>query len=185
MNKPNYSLRPVTKDDLDLIYEWRNRPEVRAFMYSSAEISREEHERWFATMLEDASKCWLVLNIDERECAVVYFSGIGQNRSCSWGFYSGPCAPAGVSLVIEMAALEYAFEKLQVHRLHCEVLSGNQQVVNLHKKAGFVQEGCLRQARETPRGIEDVVVFGMLSYEWPASRERLQSRVAKLLTPPR
>ena len=181
MNKPNYSLRPVTKDDLDLIYEWRNRPEVRAFMYSSAEIPREEHERWFAAMLEDASKRWLVLDVDEWECAVIYFSGIDGDRSCSWGFYSGPCAPAGVSLMIELAGLEYAFEQLLVHRLHCEVLSGNQQVINLHKKAGFTQEGCLRQARESMRGIEDVIVFSMLKSEWPVARERLENRAAKML----
>jgi len=135
-------------------------------------------------MLEDASKRWLVLKVDERECAVIYFSGIDQNQSCSWGFYSGPSAPAGVSLIVELAGLEYAFDKLLVRRLHCEVLSGNQQVINLHKKAGFVQEGCLRQARQTPRGIEDVIVFGMLGDEWPASRERLQSRAVKLLTAP-
>jgi UDP-4-amino-4,6-dideoxy-N-acetyl-beta-L-altrosamine N-acetyltransferase len=184
MNKLNYFLKPVTKEDIDLIYEWRNRPEVRAFMYSSAEIPREEHERWFVAMLEDASKRWLVLDVNEQVCAVIYFSGIDGDRSCSWGFYSGPSAPAGVSLVIELAGLEFAFEKLLVHRLHCEVLSGNQQVINLHKKAGFIQEGCLRQARETPRGIEDVIVFGMLSNEWPASRERLRIRAAKLLAPP-
>jgi UDP-4-amino-4,6-dideoxy-N-acetyl-beta-L-altrosamine N-acetyltransferase len=136
-------------------------------------------------MLEDASKRWLVLNVNERECAVIYFSGIDGDRSCSWGFYSGPCAAAGVSLMIELAALEYAFEQLLVHRLHCEVLSGNQQVINLHKKTGFIREGCLRQARETPRGIEDVIVFGMLSDAWPAARDRLRSRAAKLLTPPR
>lgn len=184
MNNLSYSLRPVTKNDLDLIYEWRNRPEVRAFMYSSAEIPREEHERWFASMLEDASKRWLVLDVDRRECAVIYFSGIDEDRSCSWGFYSGPCAPAGVSLMIELAGLEYAFEKLLIRRLHCEVLSSNQQVINLHKKAGFIQEGCLRQARETQRGVEDVIVFGMLRNEWPTSRARLQSRATKLLTPP-
>ena len=181
MKNLNYCLRLVTNDDMDLVYEWRNRPEVRAFMYSSAEISRKEHEKWFARMLEDHSKRWLVLNIDEKECAVIYFSEIDADRSCSWGFYSGPFAPVGVSLIVELLGLEYAFEKLGVHRLHCEVLAGNQKVINLHKKSGFVQEGCLRQARETPRGTEDVMIFGMLSNEWPASRELIQNRVENLL----
>ena len=179
MKKFNYSLRPVVKDDLDLIYEWRNRPEVRAFMYSSAEIPREEHLRWFGSMLKDVSKRLLVLNVDEHESAVICFSCIDGDQSCSWGFYSGPSAPAGVSLMVELAALEYAFEKLGVHRLSCEVLAGNQKVINLHKKSGFIQEGCLREARETPRGIEDVIIFGMLSNEWPASRQLIQNRVAK------
>jgi methionyl-tRNA formyltransferase len=180
MKKLNYFLRSVNMDDLDLIYEWRNRPEVRAFMFSSSEIPKEEHDRWFAAMLQDKSKRWFVLNAHGLECAVIYFSEINGDRSCSWGFYSGPVAPSSVSLLIEMAALEYAFEQLLVHRLQCQVLSGNRQVINLHEKAGFLQEGRLRQARETPRGIEDVIVFGMLSNEWPAARDRLQIRATEL-----
>lgn len=179
MSKLDYSLRPVTRGDSGLIYAWRNRPEVRAFMYSSSEIPREKHEIWFATMLDDTSRHWLVLNANGIECAVIYFSEVEGYRAYSWGFYAGPCAPTGVSLLVELAGPRFAFEKLQAHRLHCEVLSGNQQVINLHKKAGFTQEGCLRQARETPRGLEDVIVFGMLRDEWPAARDRLQSRADK------
>ena len=74
------------------------------------------------------------------ECAVIYFTDISQGDSCSWGFYSGPSAPAG-RLVIELAGVGYAFQEFYIRRLHCEVLSGNQQVINLirkpdlHKKA--------------------------------------------------
>ena len=59
------------------------------------------------------------------------------------------------------------------------MLSGNQQVINLHKKAGFSQEGCLRSASD-PRG-EDVHL-GMLQEEWPASRERLKTRASRYLS---
>lgn len=180
----DYSLRPVTTDDKELIYSWRNRPEVRTYMYTSSEIPRDEHERWFVAMLEDSSKHWLILNTRGMDCAVLCFVLNDGGRTSSWGFYSGPSAPAGVSLLIELAGLEFAFEELGVQRLHCEVLSGNQQVVNLHQKTGFSLEGCLRQARTTPRGIEDVLVFGMLDDEWPTAREQLRNRVARFFSPP-
>lgn len=184
MTALDFSLRPVFEGDLELLYDWRNRPEVRAFMYTSSEIALADHRSWFDSMLGDPTRCWFVMSMKGSECAVVYFTDVQEGESCSWGFYSGPDAPAGVSLIIELAGLVYAFEKLGVRRLHCEVLSGNKQVINLHRKAGFTQEGCLRQARKTPRGLEDVIIFGMLDQEWPTARDRLQSRAAKLLNPP-
>lgn len=180
----DYSLRPVSEADLELLYAWRNRPEVREFMYTSSEIEPAEHRRWFASMLEDPSRQWLALSVKGNECAIICFTDISDDKTCSWGFYTGRGAPPGVSLIIELAGLSYAFETIGVRRLHCEVLSGNQQVVNLHKKAGFTQEGCLRKARQTPRGLEDVIIFGMLDEEWPSARDRLQARAAKLFTPP-
>ena len=176
----NYSLRPAAEEHVELIYAWRNRPEVRAFMYSSHEISFDEHACWFAEMLKDPSKLWLILNYNQQDCAVIYFSGINGTDSCSWGFYAAPYAPPGISLIIELAGLEYAFENLSIHRLNCEVLSGNTQVINLHRKSGFTQEGLLRQARNTVRGIEDVFLFSMNRNSWPVISRKLKERAIKI-----
>ena len=175
----DFSLRPVSDNDLELLFAWRNRPEVRAYMYTSSEIQLTDHCNWFATMLVDPARHFFVMSMKGVECAVISFTNIEEGESCSWGFYSGPNAPAGASLIIELAGLSYAFETLSLRRLHCEVLSGNKQVINLHKKAGFTQEGCLRQARQTVRGLEDVIIFGMLDEEWPQARERLNARAKK------
>ncbi|MDB4638758.1 UDP-4-amino-4,6-dideoxy-N-acetyl-beta-L-altrosamine N-acetyltransferase [bacterium] len=175
-----FSLRSVTEGDMQLLYAWRNRPEVREYMYSSTEIKLSGHSKWFSAMLQDPSRHSLIMTSKGVDCAVILFSDIRGVTSCTWGFYAGPNAPAGVSLLVELAGLGYAFETLCVNRLHCEVLSGNQQVANLHKKSGFIQEGCLRQSRQTQRGLEDVIVFGMLKDEWPAARDRLQARAQRI-----
>jgi UDP-4-amino-4,6-dideoxy-N-acetyl-beta-L-altrosamine N-acetyltransferase len=175
----DFSLRPVSKNDLELLFVWRNRPEVRAYMFTSSEIKLADHSRWFISMLDDPARRWLLMSMNGIDCAVIYFTDILEGNSCSWGFYSGPGAPAGLSLIIELAGVSYAFETLGVRRLQCEVLAGNQQVVNLHKKAGFTQEGCLRQARATMRGMEDVIILGMLDEEWPIARDRLHARATR------
>jgi RimJ/RimL family protein N-acetyltransferase len=151
-------------------------------MYTSSEIELADYSRWFASMIADPARKWLVMSMKGIECAVIYFTDVRDGESCSWGSYPCPDAPAGVSLIIELAGLGYAFETLGMRRLHCEVLSGNQQIINLHKKAGFTQEGCLRQARQTPRGLEDVIIFGMLDEEWPSARNRLQAQAAEVFS---
>ena len=154
-------------------------------MYTYDEISREKHEGWFDCMLNDSSREWHIFSTQEKECGVVYFTEIDKiNSSTSWGFYSGPDAPAGISLLIEIEALTYAFENLGLGRVKCEVLIGNQQIINLHKKSGFTVEGRLRSEKLTPRGMEDVLLLGMLSEEWPASKARLEARVERHLNPP-
>lgn len=46
-------------------------------------------------------------------------------------------------------------------------------------KLGAVQEGILRQDRETWTGrIRDTVIFSILAVEWPAVRQRLDERLA-------
>lgn len=179
MSDFDFHLRPVVEDDFQLLFDWRNRPEVREYMYTSSRISLVDHRSWFSAMLLDTARHFVVMSINDIDSAVISFEDIQEGDSCSWGFYSGPFAPPGVSLIIELAGLGYAFETLKIRRLHCEVLSGNQQVINLHKKAGFTQEGCLRKARQTPRGVEDVIIFGMLREEWPSASNRLRDRAAR------
>jgi len=178
-------LRLASRADAEVILLWRNQRKVSDFMYNRHEISIEEHAKWFDCTLSDSTKRWFIFSTNELECGVVYFTKIDINNStCSWGFYSGPVAPAGVSLLIEIEALTYAFETLNLRRVKCEVLSGNQQVINLHKKSGFIVEGCLRNEKLTSRGLEDVVLLGMLREEWFLSKISLQSRVERYLAPP-
>ena len=179
MTALDFGLRSVSEADLQLLFDWRNRPEVRAYMFTTSEIDFSEHCIWFASMLVDPSRLYFILSIRGIECAVLSFTNIVEGDSCSWAFYSGPTAPPGASLIIELAGLQYAFETLRLRRLHCEVLSGNQQVINLHKKAGFTQEGCLRLARQTMRGLEDIIIFGMLDYEWFACSKSLRGRATR------
>ena len=126
-------------------------------------------------MLLDNTKQWHILSIKNQECAIIYFTDIALNSSGSWGFYFGLNAPLGVWLVIEFAALLHAFKSLGVSCLHCEGLSGNHPVINLHKKSGFVQEGCLRKARCTLHGLDDVIIFKMPKEQWFQIRAGLEN----------
>ena len=53
-------LRLMRSGDLARVLNWRNHPDVRRFMYTSHEISPEEHEQWFARNSE-APGVWLLI----------------------------------------------------------------------------------------------------------------------------
>lgn len=172
-------LRPMKEDDLLKVLGWRNAPEVRRNMYSSHEITVDEHFQWFKKIENDKTSIWLIFsNENDEECGVVYFTNYSPDGgNVFWGFYAAPDAARGVGTKMEYTALEYAFSELRVHKLNCEVLSSNSAVINLHKKCGFEQEGCFRDFHFSGSNYEDVVRLGILKHEWRDVSETVLERI--------
>jgi len=57
----NFVLREATSDDMQLLYDWTNDPEVRAQSFSSELISLADHQNWFAGKLKsDSTQIWIL-----------------------------------------------------------------------------------------------------------------------------
>lgn len=56
----NFRLRPACGDDARAVWEWLQDPDVRAAAFSSAPISWEEHEPWFAARLAAPGEPYLI-----------------------------------------------------------------------------------------------------------------------------
>src|SRR5687768_17298408 len=84
MNK----LRDIRHEDAEMIWHWRNLPEVADYMYSDHYITREEHEAWFEKIAQSAiSKYWVIVS-DEQDVGLVNIYGIDRkNQNCYWAFY--------------------------------------------------------------------------------------------------
>lgn len=175
-------LRPLAEKDLPLVRAWRNAPEVRRNMYSKHEITEAEHQSWFARLKDDDQSRWFIHeDAAGRPDGVVYFTNLQSDKgSTFWGFYAAGDAQRGVGTKMEFEALEKAFSEFGLHKLNCEVLFSNGQVINLHKKCGFAQEGVFRDFHFDGERYIDVVRLGILATEWAAKREEIQSRIAKL-----
>ncbi|WP_367987885.1 UDP-4-amino-4,6-dideoxy-N-acetyl-beta-L-altrosamine N-acetyltransferase [Vibrio sp. NTOU-M3] len=169
---------PLSPNDLDMILEWRNAPEVRSKMYTSHEISLEEHKAWFKRLKEDKTKAYFLAQLNGKAVGVVGFSEINiVHRIATWAFYTSPNAPRGTGSLMEYYALEYAFTALKLHKLRCEVLGFNQVVVKLHKKFGFIEEGKHRDAFFDGQAYHDIVHLGILAQEWEAVKSDLQTKL--------
>lgn len=133
------SLRLMTEADRDLVLEWRNRPEVRHYMYTCREITAEEHRRWFDEATRDAARRLLMsVNEDDSPIGVVTFSGIDfASKVATWGLYTGPAAAPGSGSQMGLLALSYAFGPLGLEKLNSEVLDFNTRSLDFHRKLGF------------------------------------------------
>ncbi len=179
-----YSLRDVEVTDLQLILQWRNRPEIREKMYTTHEISWDEHQAYFNKVWNDDTKRYLLCIDDEgHPVGVVNFADIDRvNNRAFWGFYSGDTSKRGVGTQMELLALTLAFDEMHLHKLSAEVLSTNQPVLDFHLKFGFQLEGTFRQHHLTQAGYVDVHRIGLLRSEWESKwRDVAQARASRVL----
>lgn len=134
----NFSLRKVRPEDVDLLYEWANDPEVRKNAFNTAQIPYEDHVRWFAGLLADASAHQYILcsggrpvgqirlNIEEGN-ALIDYSVAAKDRGKGYG-----------SELLGLIRQQVAKDKIQgVIKLTGRVKPGNAASARAFEKNGF------------------------------------------------
>ena len=69
--------------------------------------------------------------------------------------------------------LRYAFNELNLHRVGLDVISSNAPAIRAYRRAGFQQEGAMRDAVLRDGCRYDRIIMGILRHEWQ-DRERSQ-----------
>ena len=87
--------------------------------------------------------------------------GIGEQQHWGQGY-----GRDGLAL-----ALRYGFQELNLYRITLTVLADNQRAIALYEKAGFVQEGVLREFSERDGRRYDLLLYGLLEPEWRATQK--------------
>jgi UDP-4-amino-4,6-dideoxy-N-acetyl-beta-L-altrosamine N-acetyltransferase len=161
----------MTEGDLEMVLRWRNHPDVRRHMFTSHEIGREEHCRWFEQCERDPDRFLLIHERGGSPTAYVSFFRHGQARRADWGFYVAPCAPKGSGRAMAHEALCFAFETLGLHKVCGEAMASNVASIGFHRSLGFTREGVLREQHFDGSLYRDVFCFGLLESDWRGRRE--------------
>ena len=168
MNVEKYRLRPMTHADLELVWGWRNSERIRFYMYHDAIIPWEDHCRWFARIQEQETTIVLLFEYDGKPVGVINFTDLDRkNEKCHWGFYMGEEGlPKGTGTLMGKLGLQYAFEKIKVHKLIGEAFSFNEASIGFHQKLGFYKEGVLNRHIRKADKYEDIVVFAYFKEDY-------------------
>lgn len=82
---------------------------------------------------------------------------------------------AGLGTLLLDSALAYAFEHAQAHRVQLQVYPENVRARRAYARAGFSEEGLLRDYRRRPDGTRvSMLMLSLLRPEW---RERRESAI--------
>lgn len=165
-------LRPMRESDLEQVLTWRNHSDVRRYMLTQHEISPDEHARWFANTLNEAGRYLLVFELAGNAAGFVHFSGAMRGEAADWGFYAAPDALAGTGRKLGIAALNYAFESIELHKICGQALDFNEPSIRFHRALGFQKEGVLREQCQIADRYHDLICFGLLKSEWLGQQEQ-------------
>lgn len=189
LSSKRIKLRAIFESDLSLMAEWRSDPAVYEYFYEYLPISHRQQKNWYEKQLGDSSELnFIVARVsDNSPIGTVSIYHIDRrNRKAEWGrlIIGDPeMRSGGFGAEIETLVLQYCFEHLNLHKLYCEVLLENTNVVSLHKRFGFVEDGILREHAFKGGKYVDVVALSMLETEYFESKKigRIATMLSRML----
>lgn len=172
-------LVPLIEEDLELVRNWRNSPEVSKYMYTENYITPEQQQNWFNNLNKQKSIYWIIV-YNGQKLGLASVTGIDQIlQSCYWAFYLGDTTlrGAGIGGKVEFKVLDYVFFELELNKLRCEVFVSNNKVIKMHEKFGFRREAYYREHCVKGKEKLDVVGLALLKSEWIQLREIIKSTI--------
>lgn len=162
--------RQMTIEDTDQIVAWRNSPQVRSrFIYQDL-FTREGHLNWIHTMVETGKVVQFIICEckTNRMLGSVYIRDIDRtHKKAEYGIFIGePDARGrGIGTAAAKLMLRYCFEEEKLHRVYLRALADNLPAVRSYEKAGFVQEGVLREDVCIQGVFRDIIWMAALNPE--------------------
>ncbi len=177
--KDGYTLRLARAEEADAYYEQNYHPldvEVARLTGSRTNFTREEVTNFFKESVT-SEECYLFLIIapDGKLIGESVVNEIDWElrranfRICI--FHSADCGK-GIGFWAVERTRDFAFDTLKLHRLELDVFSFNERARRTYEKAGFKQEGILRDSVKTENSYADDVLMAMLEDEWRRLYER-------------
>lgn len=139
------SLRPVSKDDLQQLKNWRNDPEISRFMLSQTKISDEQQTAWFNKICRDNSQQHYIIVYKDQDIGSLNIKSKIRAKSLletpiiEPGLYIADPRYRNNILAFSPTLLinDYCFETLRCEKLVATVKSDNQAALNYNLKLGY------------------------------------------------
>jgi RimJ/RimL family protein N-acetyltransferase len=175
-------LRAVERDDIKRFCVWVNDPEVTKYLSLYLPISTVDEENWFEQMTKrDQSEKPLAIEVRDGDsdgwkmignCGVFDIDtvtrvgelGIMLGEKDEWN--------KGYGTETMVLLLRHCFDTLNLNRAYLRVYADNVRAKRSYDKAGFVEEGRLREAVYKHGKYDDVIVMGVLRSEWNTRKEK-------------
>jgi RimJ/RimL family protein N-acetyltransferase len=173
-------LRPFTSADVDALFTLHSSANVLRYWDAPAWTGRERAERFIAAcrqMAEEGSGARLAI---ERISGAAFIGWCGLTRfnpdyrSASLGYCFDDAAWGhGYATEAACALLQWAFDTLDLNRVHAETDTRNAASARVLEKLNFVREGTLREDCVVNGEVSDSWVYGLIKREWqPPSRRQ-------------
>ena len=173
-------LRRNERADIPQFVAWLNDPEVRKYLSVHMPISMATEEQWFESTLKlPAPEQPYSIEIRKQPTDVEadswqligncsYMDMDHTVHSAEVGLFIGEKSVwnKGYGTDVMRLLLSFGFETLNLNRIFLRVDEGNKAGIRAYQKAGFIQEGRLRQAVYRDGQYDNLLIMSVLRSEW-------------------
>jgi len=173
----NAVCREVRESDLEMIMEWRMRPDITRYMNSDPMLTLEGQQKWFEKIKNSKTDFYWVIEVDGMPAGLISLVEYDdKTKTIHTGAYIAIKEKRSIKLAIYLQwnLYEYAFEKLGVEKVQEEVFTANFAVARILKMCGSKEEGIIRNQVFKNGEYYDVMVRGILKEEWKILKPQLK-----------
>ena len=177
ISEDNISLRVAEPEDAVQIYEWENNRAIWRISETSTPPSLFQVEQFLLgnSDLVGNRQLRLMIEVDGCEkpvgCIDLFDYNPVHGRVGIGVLVDEPCRRNGYAYKAIKLCLNYLFENVMVHQVHCLVDELNVESHQLFEKLGFSNCGCRKDWLKTPNGYLDVSFYQIIAHEKESDRK--------------
>ncbi|MCG8350337.1 MAG: GNAT family N-acetyltransferase [Chloroflexales bacterium] len=170
-------LRPLVRGDLDQIRHWTNDPQLRRLTGQVKPMTETECEEFYQRTQDQTSRVWFIITLKATGKAIGEAGLLRMFppwRTTDLTMIIGEREERGKGYGTEAInlLLEYAFGRLNFHRVALGVVGFNEAALRFYAKAGFTREGVQRDGYYYDHTYHDFVMMSLLEEEYRAAKAR-------------
>lgn len=168
--------RPLEVEDEPRLRRWINNPVNWRTLLHRPPLNAVREREWVESLGKSTTDYVFGVVIKQGD-RLIGTTGLHRvnavNRSAVFGICIGDTAfqNRGYGREAVRLALRYGFEEINLYRVELDVFADNWRAIRTYQKAGFVYEGCFREAAFRGGVYQDIYRFSILQREWEARGE--------------
>ncbi|MDR6194887.1 GNAT family protein [Siphonobacter sp. SORGH_AS_0500] len=164
-------VREIITEDVPVINQWRNDPEVMQYLTNQFRyIGLEADRNWFAYYQQHRNEAVRLAILDEGTLVgTVQLTQIDRmNQQAEYSIMIGEKnhQSKGLGRQATQAILKHGFLDLNLHRIYLTVLPDNERAIRLYESIGFQREGIYRKSLFKNGQFVDVMGMSLLRDEY-------------------
>lgn len=171
-------LRAIEYEDLDLLRDLSNDPEIEFMVEGYAyPISKKHEEIWYEHYLEQKDPLrWMIETEKDGTVGMVTLGDFDwKNRVAHLTgikLKTDKVTESGIAIDALNTVVGYGFDELNLNRIEGAYLAYNKQSMAMNRMVGFKDEGCFRKAVYKRGEYHDLIPTAILKEDYYKRRER-------------
>jgi RimJ/RimL family protein N-acetyltransferase len=167
----NIKIRAIRENDIWVLHQWINDPEVIQYTNAFRPISEMEQKEWFAnTKYFKNNYVFGIEDIDDKKligtCGLYDPDHIAHKAELRMKIAESNYRGKGLGREALNQLLSFGFRDLNLNKIWLRVLSNNIPALQIYLKAGFQKEGVMRKDMFIRGNYHDVIVMSLLKEEY-------------------